>query len=221
MICAIYARKSTEQNGVAEEEKSVTRQIEHAKAYAAKKGWRVATSTSMRRWHQRRGVREAPRLHAVDERAEAEAAVSGLGDERRKSGSGREQIQTAYALQQITDAGVQGLVLSDGSGAQARHGDGQDHGLADRLCLGDGTGERRSQRTYDAMLRKAKARHVTGWQVFGYDNVDVYGDELDANGERRRAMSCAGSMSRKRPSCALSIRAMPRASGVCVPSPRT
>ena len=42
MIAAIYARKSTEQNGVGEEEKSVTRQLEHAKAYALKKGWTVA-----------------------------------------------------------------------------------------------------------------------------------------------------------------------------------
>jgi len=42
MICAIYARKSTDQNGVSEEEKSVTRQIEHAKAYALRKGWTVA-----------------------------------------------------------------------------------------------------------------------------------------------------------------------------------
>lgn len=47
MIAAIYARKSTEQNGVAEDAKSVTRQIEHAKAYAAKKGWTVAASTSI------------------------------------------------------------------------------------------------------------------------------------------------------------------------------
>ena len=41
MIAAIYARKSTEQNGVSDEEKSVTRQIDHAKAYALKKGWTV------------------------------------------------------------------------------------------------------------------------------------------------------------------------------------
>jgi DNA invertase Pin-like site-specific DNA recombinase len=41
MIAAIYARKSTDQNGIGDEEKSVTRQIEHAKAYAAKKGWAV------------------------------------------------------------------------------------------------------------------------------------------------------------------------------------
>jgi DNA invertase Pin-like site-specific DNA recombinase len=41
MNAAIYARKATEQN-VAEESKSVTRQIENAKAYAAKRGWTVA-----------------------------------------------------------------------------------------------------------------------------------------------------------------------------------
>ena len=37
MIAAIYARKSTDQNGVVHEAKSVTRQIDHAKAYAAKR----------------------------------------------------------------------------------------------------------------------------------------------------------------------------------------
>ena len=41
MIVAIYARKATEQNGVAEEAKSVTRQIEHAQAYAVKRGWTI------------------------------------------------------------------------------------------------------------------------------------------------------------------------------------
>lgn len=42
MIAAIYARKSTDQTGMNDEEKSVTRQVEHAKAYALKKGWTVA-----------------------------------------------------------------------------------------------------------------------------------------------------------------------------------
>jgi DNA invertase Pin-like site-specific DNA recombinase len=41
MVAAIYARKSTEQNSVGDEEKSVARQIEHGKAYAARKGWAV------------------------------------------------------------------------------------------------------------------------------------------------------------------------------------
>lgn len=40
-IAAIYARKSTEQRNVDEEQKSVTRQIEHARQYAARKGWTI------------------------------------------------------------------------------------------------------------------------------------------------------------------------------------
>lgn len=42
MRAAIYARKSTEQTGVAAEARSVTRQIENAKAYAESKGWTVS-----------------------------------------------------------------------------------------------------------------------------------------------------------------------------------
>jgi hypothetical protein len=39
MIAAIYARKSTDQAGVADEQKSVARQVEHARTYARRKGW--------------------------------------------------------------------------------------------------------------------------------------------------------------------------------------
>jgi len=41
VVAAIYARKSTEQSGVADEAKSVTRQIDQARAYATCKGWIV------------------------------------------------------------------------------------------------------------------------------------------------------------------------------------
>ena len=41
MIAAVYARKSTDQSAIADEAKSVTRQIEHARAYATRKGWTV------------------------------------------------------------------------------------------------------------------------------------------------------------------------------------
>jgi DNA invertase Pin-like site-specific DNA recombinase len=40
-LAAVYARKSTDQNGVADDARAVTRQIEHAKAYASRKGWAV------------------------------------------------------------------------------------------------------------------------------------------------------------------------------------
>ena len=41
MIAAIDARKSTDQSGVTNDAKSVIRQIEHARAYAVRKGWTV------------------------------------------------------------------------------------------------------------------------------------------------------------------------------------
>jgi DNA invertase Pin-like site-specific DNA recombinase len=41
MIAAIYVRKSTEQTGVSDEQRSVFRQIEHARVYASRKGWTV------------------------------------------------------------------------------------------------------------------------------------------------------------------------------------
>ena len=41
MNVAVYARKSTEQNGVADDQKSVARQVAHGRAYAERKGWTV------------------------------------------------------------------------------------------------------------------------------------------------------------------------------------
>jgi hypothetical protein len=42
MIAAVYARKSTEQTGVADDQKSVTRQVGHARAYAERRGWSIS-----------------------------------------------------------------------------------------------------------------------------------------------------------------------------------
>ena len=47
MIAAIYARKSTEQNGVNEEEKSVTRQVEHAKGLRTRRAGPFPTIVSI------------------------------------------------------------------------------------------------------------------------------------------------------------------------------
>ena len=44
MIAAIYARKSTAQDDVAEDAKSVTRQVEGARAFIAAKGWTLDES---------------------------------------------------------------------------------------------------------------------------------------------------------------------------------
>ena len=89
-----------------DEEKSVTRQIEHAKAYALKKGWTVGEELifvddgiSGAEFVKRPGFLRL--MNALMPRPQFQALV--MSEESRL---GREQIQTAFALQQITDAGV-------------------------------------------------------------------------------------------------------------------
>ena len=41
MIAAVYARKSTDQNGADAEARSVARQVESAREFAAARGWTV------------------------------------------------------------------------------------------------------------------------------------------------------------------------------------
>jgi DNA invertase Pin-like site-specific DNA recombinase len=42
MVAAVYCRKSTDQSGTADDQKSVVRQLDHARQYAARKGWTIA-----------------------------------------------------------------------------------------------------------------------------------------------------------------------------------
>jgi site-specific DNA recombinase len=98
MIAAIYARKYTEQNGVGDEEKSVTRQIEHAEAYAAQKRWAVYDEhiyvddgISGAEFVKRPGF-----LHLMNTlKPKPPFQVLIMSEE---SQFGREQIETAYAL---------------------------------------------------------------------------------------------------------------------------
>src|SRR6476646_7717874 len=106
MIAAIYARKSTEQNGVNDEEKSISRQIEHAKLYALKKGWAVSEEhifvddgISGAEFVKRPGFIRL--MNALKPRPAFQFLI--MSEESRL---GREQIETAYALKQIMDAGV-------------------------------------------------------------------------------------------------------------------
>jgi DNA invertase Pin-like site-specific DNA recombinase len=47
--------------------------------------------------------------------------------------------------------------------------------------------EKARQRTYGAMHRKAQSAQVTGGRVFGYRNVDVFTDAVDASGKPKRS----------------------------------
>src|SRR5262245_61001734 len=100
---AIYSRKSTEQSGVAEDAKSVTRQIEHATAYAERKGWTVATEhlfvddgISGAEFVRRPGF--ARLLAALTPTPPFSALVVS-----ESSRLGRDTIRTLAAIQQIQD----------------------------------------------------------------------------------------------------------------------
>ena len=173
---AIYARKSTEQTGVTDEEKSVRRQIEHAKAYAQMKGFAVPDElvfvddgVSGAEFVKRPGFIRL--MNALKPRPAFHFLI--MSEESRL---GREQIETAYALKQIMDAGVRVFFYLEDRERTL------DSAL-DKMMLSltgfasEMERERAKQRTYDAMLRKAKAGHVTGGKVYGYDNREILSTE--------------------------------------------
>ena len=187
MIAAAYVRKSTEQIGVATEQKSIARQIDHARRYGDRKGWTVDEAgifvddgISGAEFANRPGFLRL--MNALKPRPAFQVLV--MSEESRL---GREAIETAYALKQLVQAGVRVFFY-----------------LEDRECTLDSpTGkimlsltafadelerEKARQRTYDAMLRKARAGHVTGGRVFGYDN-----ERTNSHVERRIASASSSS----------------------------
>jgi DNA invertase Pin-like site-specific DNA recombinase len=179
MIAAVYARKSTDQTGIADEQKSVSRQVEHARAYSIRKGWNVADEhiyiddgISGAEFTNRPGFLRL--MNALKPRPPFQVLV--MSEESRL---GREQIEVSYALKQIVSAGVRVFFYLEDRERTL-------HSPTDKIMLSLTTfadeleREKARQRTYDAMIRKAKAGHVTGGRVFGYDNL-----RLNSHVERR------------------------------------
>src|SRR5258705_3210543 len=74
---------------------------------------------------------------------------------------GREQIETAYALKQIVDAGVRLFFYQEDRERSLETP--MDKGMLSLATFAAETErDKARQRTYDAMARKAQARHVTG-----------------------------------------------------------
>lgn len=106
MKTAIYARKSTDQSGVADDQKSVTRQVEHARSYAAAKGWTMDEASvfvddgiSGAEFANRPGFLRL--MNALKPRPPFQVLI--MSEESRL---GHEAIETAYALKQLVTAGV-------------------------------------------------------------------------------------------------------------------
>jgi site-specific DNA recombinase len=179
MIAAIYARKSTEQSGVPEAEKSVARQVERARAYAANNGWTVAEEhiyiddgVSGAEFDNRPAFVRL--MAALKPRAPFQVLV--MSEESRL---GRELIETSYALKQLIKAGVRVFFYLTNT-ERTLNSATEKALLAVQAMSDEIERERARQRTYDALQRKAAAGHVTGGRVFGFDNRAVLG----ADGKR-------------------------------------
>ena len=105
VTAAIYARKSTDQGG-ADEARSVTRQVDHARAFGAARGWSVSDKhvyvddgVSGAEFAARPGFVRL--MNALKPRPPFSVLV--MSEESRL---GWEAIETAYALKQLIQAGV-------------------------------------------------------------------------------------------------------------------
>src|SRR5437879_4962255 len=114
MIAAAYLRKSTAQDGIGDEEKSVAFQRDHVAAFAARQGWTLSEEhvfvddgVSGAEFARRPGFVRL--MGSLKPRPPFDVLL--MYD---KSRLGREQIETAYVSKQIVQAGVQVWFSEDG-----------------------------------------------------------------------------------------------------------
>ncbi len=173
MIAAIYARKSTEQAGVADDQKSVAVQIAHARAFAAEKGYTVPDELIF----VDDGISGAifgdgrPGLMRLMNALKPRPAFGALFM-TEESRLGREQLEVGYLLKTIISAGVDVWLSHD---RRQRKLDTPIEKIMLSLSTFSDEVERANARTRtrEKMLTKARAGHVTGGACFGYTNVEI------------------------------------------------
>jgi site-specific DNA recombinase len=175
MTAAIYARKSTQQNGADDDAKSVARQIENARAFAAAKGWTVPdefifSDDAVSGAETKRLVNRQRLLDAIRNKPPFQAII--MRDSSRFS---RRDGDEAFAeLKAIVKAGVAVHFYQDGT--SFAFGTLGDNIIGFVKAEMNAEFRRQIARwTREAMQRKALAGHCTGGTVFGFTNERVNG----------------------------------------------
>jgi DNA invertase Pin-like site-specific DNA recombinase len=169
MKCAIYARKSNEQNGIADESKSIARQVEHARLYARERGWTVLDdyvfaddAVSGAEFAKRPGLVKL--LNAAGRRAPFDALIVS-----ELSRIGREQLETGYVMKQLAQAGV--AVWSYLDRKEILMSSSTDKFLLSAMTFAaEVEREKARERSRDAARQRATHGYVTGGTCYGYRN---------------------------------------------------
>jgi DNA invertase Pin-like site-specific DNA recombinase len=171
---AVYARKSTRQDGVDDDQRSVERQVDNARDFAAKNGWRVDD----RHVYVDDGVSGAARLTRLQAKARLLEVIkrrppfSVLIVQAPDRLSRRDGDEALAEMKTIAQAGIEIWFYSDGT--RFEYGTLATNVTA--FMKSEVAADFRrmiAAKTYEAMLAKAKAGLVTGGRVFGYDNERI------------------------------------------------
>lgn len=168
MKLPIYARKSTGDDR-SEENKSVTRQVDNAHAYAMRKGWTVDDEHI----YSDGGVSDAE----FKNRPALLRMLNALGEFNvivtpELSRLGREQSQTANVLANVYAKGRK--IFFYLTNEEVKFESAADKFMVSAITFGaELEREKASQRSRDALARTAARGYNAGGIVYGYDNVPV------------------------------------------------
>jgi len=175
MKAAIYARKSTEDNDREDTNKSITRQVEHARAYAVKKGWEVDDEfifvddgISGAEYQNRPGF-----LRLLNNLKHFDVLV--LSESSRL---GRDMTRNASSIVDIIESGVRIFYYLTDEEEKADTPE-QKIMMTLRSYASEVERQKASQRARDALERKAKNGYNAGGAVYGYDNVPFFATSPD------------------------------------------
>ena len=178
---AIYARKSTEQNGVTEANRSVTRQKEHARAFATARGWQVIAEfeddgISGAEFDRRPGFQA---MLAAARRSDFQYLIVA-----EQKALGRESYETQHTIKRLAQAGVEVWSYMDARSLTPRNA--LDKAMSSMRAFGDEIHrEDTARRTHEAHRHKMARGFVVGGRVFGYRNIHVFSG-VDAHGNQVR-----------------------------------
>jgi DNA invertase Pin-like site-specific DNA recombinase len=171
MVAGCYARKSTDEGDNAADAKSVARQVQRAKEYAAKKGWRfdddlvfTDDGISGAEFRTRAGLNRL--LETVKGKHKLNVLIVS-----EQSRLGRDTIRTLALIQALTDADVRIFSYLEDKGISV---DDEMAEVEQFMKSWAGASERRkaSQRVRDKMRQLAEQGRSTGGRLFGYETKD-------------------------------------------------